>query len=397
MTNHSATSHLEAGPCLAENLLSNSATGPVDFPIEAGPCLAENFVSNSATGPVHLPSEAGPCLATDEEGDGVSTFHDIHQPCFQRKFAQRERKRTRKERENTLFATSLREHAEVQQDIFYDATEDIIAEAARGRKALPFAGKVSKKQNWRCRWWLFWSTFCFHWGNTAETHEDEYGQERSETAEPQKGLEPDACPVAPKKIPSPRAGTEEETEESEHEYITGDTSHVAQVNSEAKWLKWSKTRDEVFGAGVKSWDECWAFNLIFASDACQKQVYLWEVLAENKHIQFGMGLQAIPGDWKRRMRQKQRGRAISKKLAMRKCQRGQGQGSHEVELAHEQHSLSRAIGVEDHTSKTTHAQQLQPLRSARGGGVGCDETWALVPVPKAGPRHLYLQTGTSLL
>ena len=86
---------------------------------------------------------------------------------------------------------------------------------------------------------------------------------------------------------------------------------------EAKWLQWAKTREDFFGKSVEAWDETWAFHFIFDSQACKTQTDFWQLLSNGKHFQFGMGVRAIPGAWKRRLRQKQRNAATNKQFKTR--------------------------------------------------------------------------------
>ena len=89
---------------------------------------------------------------------------------------------------------------------------------------------------------------------------------------------------------------------------TGDLSlnSFQQGGVEAKWFKWRKTRDEIFGVGIEPWVEGWAMDLIFGAAACAKQEYLWRHLVNDRHMQFGSGLLRIPAEWKKKRRQKQR-------------------------------------------------------------------------------------------
>ena len=74
----------------------------------------------------------------------------------------------------------------------------------------------------------------------------------------------------------------------------------------AAWVRWPKTRDEVFGHGSEPWHDSWCTELIFGAAAESKQSYLWNCLAKGLHEQCGMKTQSIPSDWKRRQRVKRR-------------------------------------------------------------------------------------------
>jgi len=82
-----------------------------------------------------------------------------------------------------------------------------------------------------------------------------------------------------------------------------------------KWLRWRKTRDEVFGVDMEPWHDGWAMELIFGQRACELQRNLWQLLCKGKHYQAGQGVLSIPGDWKRRVRAKQREKALVKRRA----------------------------------------------------------------------------------
>jgi hypothetical protein len=88
-----------------------------------------------------------------------------------------------------------------------------------------------------------------------------------------------------------------------------------ELHMEPTWLKWEKTRSEVFGVDVVSWEEGWAFDFIFGSSSCSRQSYLLDYLAQGRHMQWDMGVLPIPGEWKKRQRAKQRRRRAGTKHA----------------------------------------------------------------------------------
>ena len=75
-------------------------------------------------------------------------------------------------------------------------------------------------------------------------------------------------------------------------------------SSDAKWLQWQKTRDDVFGIDCENWNESWGLCFIFGSE--QKQSNLFDALLQGKHLHYGLGILNIPGAWKRRRRARHR-------------------------------------------------------------------------------------------
>jgi hypothetical protein len=69
-----------------------------------------------------------------------------------------------------------------------------------------------------------------------------------------------------------------------------------ELHMEPTWLKWEKTRSEIFGVDVVSWEEGWAFDFIFGSSSCSRQSYLLDYLAQGRHMQWDMGVLPIPGN-----------------------------------------------------------------------------------------------------
>ena len=79
------------------------------------------------------------------------------------------------------------------------------------------------------------------------------------------------------------------------------THHAGTYNSEsAAWLRWRKTRAEVFGHDVAPWAESWALHLISTRDGLRAQNYLWQHLQNGVHYQHGQGYQRIPSEWKQK-------------------------------------------------------------------------------------------------
>ena len=62
------------------------------------------------------------------------------------------------------------------------------------------------------------------------------------------------CPFFKDPLCSYRNGCSHDEEEVLHEATCLET---------AKWLRWPKTRDEIFGIGTEPWSECWAPDLNF--------------------------------------------------------------------------------------------------------------------------------------
>ena len=82
----------------------------------------------------------------------------------------------------------------------------------------------------------------------------------------------------------------------------------------AKWLLWSKTRNEVFGGEEHEWYEGWALRYIFGTDV--QRYYLFDILLKDKHLQWGQGILPIPGEWKKRRRAKYRARRKTEKTVI---------------------------------------------------------------------------------
>ena len=79
------------------------------------------------------------------------------------------------------------------------------------------------------------------------------------------------------------------------------TPHAGTYISEsAAWLRWRKTRAEVFGDDVEPWTEGWAFHLIFNQSCLKAQNYLWQHLQNGLHYQHGKGYQRIPSEWQQK-------------------------------------------------------------------------------------------------
>ena len=77
---------------------------------------------------------------------------------------------------------------------------------------------------------------------------------------------------------------------------------VGELISPARWLQWKKTRDEIFGIDMETWCESWACHLILGDTASERQTYLWAMLAQDRHLQWGQGVLRIPSEGKRRRR-----------------------------------------------------------------------------------------------
>ena len=80
--------------------------------------------------------------------------------------------------------------------------------------------------------------------------------------------------------------------------VSSEARDESHCNGVAKWVRWEKTRDEVFGKGVEPWGECWAVDLIFGGDSASRQSYIFQKLLKGRHHQNGVGTLAIPGEWK---------------------------------------------------------------------------------------------------
>ena len=122
--------------------------------------------------------------------------------------------------------------------------------------------------------------------------------------------------------------------------IESESNHVYDINAVAehpasKWLRWEKTRAEVFGPGQEAWHESWALPYIFDDISGKRQTYLWAVLCTDRHLHVGTGILSIPGDWKKRARARRRMQIHHRKakscIVRHGSQRGGGT-EHEMDL-----------------------------------------------------------------
>ncbi len=99
----------------------------------------------------------------------------------------------------------------------------------------------------------------------------------------------DASPAFRQDLPSQPKAQDEEEEVLDQicspEYSDGPVKMM--TAPAAKLLRWEKTRDEIFGSGVEDWGDSWAVHLIFDDKACDKQAYLWNLLSQGRHLQYG--------------------------------------------------------------------------------------------------------------
>ena len=98
-------------------------------------------------------------------------------------------------------------------------------------------------------------------------------------------------------------------------------------------------------------------GLIFDGLDCPKQKYLWCHLAHDKHIQRGMGVLTIPGDWKRRLRAKRRRRAVCSRISSgttRPSQVLRGGGTDDVAI------LSPSLNRSDQPSSSAQVENAAP-------------------------------------
>ena len=152
----------------------------------------------------------------------------------------------RSQLEAVSFAQSLQEHFAIQRDVFYDATEyDIAPDACRRwvtqesivRQSPLLQGR--RQQGNRCARaaWLVLMVACFclfeELGNGDQHESSGFGIDAAED----RGDPMDKMHAAQKRTDNPIA-----------EVGTSDESRLPNADAAtAKWLKWQKTRDEVFG------------------------------------------------------------------------------------------------------------------------------------------------------
>ena len=259
------------------------------------------------------PSDSG-WSSSDGELDAEAQFFDARHRCHQRKFDQRERRRMRSQLEAVSFAQSLQEHVTIQRDMFYDAREDDIAPGGRrrwmtqeskARQSPLLQGR--RQQDNRCARtaWLVLMVSCFclfaELGNGDQHESSGTGVDAAEDG----GDPGDKMQAAHKKTDRPIA-----------EVGTSDESRLHNADAAAaKWLKWQKTRDEVFGRSGN--EHCTACSLfvfsVRSSDQLKTLVRLntWDIqvpgtnslVAGTWYVVHGIWYQVlgiwhqVPGTW----------------------------------------------------------------------------------------------------
>ena len=213
-------------------------------------------------------------LGQDSNGDFFEEQDVYHTPrhlCFQNKMLKRQQKRRLIESISSNFEMCIQEHQEIQDDIFYDAIQ-----GAKAAVYLPRSSSLKSplRRHYKGQWLLFYSALVFCWF-------DNKVQDRADVDNLRDLLR--------------QVATNETIEKGEEDHV----SAVSEVKDEdglseelvdtfgstAKWLKWEKTRSEIFGVDVVPWEEGWAFHFIFCSSACAKQSYLSDYVAQGRHIE----------------------------------------------------------------------------------------------------------------
>ena len=185
-----------------------------------------------------------PCRACDpsdtdwSSSDHVSTksisFRKVKHMCFQKKFEQRQRKRRHAERWNRHFDDCLEHHfVACQTDTFHDVEQSTPASRTHHlQKNLRLHNRrQNMKQSDRIHRWLslavlLWFSF-----------------------DVKRGVEQDEAPTCHK------------ADEICLRRISERGSPITKAvgaTDEMKWLKWQKTRDDIFGHGQEPWCESWA-------------------------------------------------------------------------------------------------------------------------------------------
>ena len=245
------------------------------------------------------PSDSG-WSSSDGELDAEAEFLDARHRCHQRKFDQRERRRMRSQLEAVSFAQSLQEHVTIQRDMFYDAREDDIAPGGRrrwmtqeskARQSPLLQGR--RQQDNRCARtaWLVLMVSCFclfaELGNGDQHESSGSGVDAAEDG----GDPGDKMQAAHKRTDRPIA-----------EVGTSDESRLHNADAAAaKWLKWQKTRDEVFGrAGNEHCTACSLFVFsVRSSDQLKTPVRLntWDIQVPGTNSLVAGTWYVVPGTW----------------------------------------------------------------------------------------------------
>ena len=313
--------------------------------------------------------------------------------CFARKFYQREQRRLEATLALAAFEDALQEHTQKLRTSIFNTCRvgdgEVCSICSSKIYGIVFcngfheplhwgctgstAGDVQKtprstaaKQSVKCRstvrtqdngkpqLWLFWATVCFCWlDGVCEngSHEND----------------------APKKKPQPGTPGSDGTSSDDDDGVTSSSSasesSMQSAHRGAAWVRWPKTRDEVFGHGSEPWHDSWCTELIFGAEAESKQSYLWNCLAKGLHEQCGMKTQSIPSDWKRRQR-------VKRRLQLAKMERRRGQSTTFVhrsgmsigssgmpESFDAAHSQSAAVSVEEsfHASTSADAEDSERI------------------------------------
>ena len=254
--------------------------------------------------------------------------------CYSKKFNQRRQKRLQCELEAGLFKDALKDHVEQMRQtihnvhrvgdgemcskcksriygmVFRNELQDFLhwgcctasttasieekkTKSSVVKKVVYCQKKLPARDNGMPQLWLFWSVVFFCCFNAIHEHELSKNERQIDRVDLQcKG---------------------KDTKENVGAHAQVDNA-CNLPTFEAKWLKWPKSRNEVFGYGTEAWHESWCTQLIFGASGESTQHYLWNYLAKDLHKQSGADTQPIPGDWKRRCRVKRRAHLASRKI-----------------------------------------------------------------------------------
>ena len=279
------------------------------------------------------------CANNDED-----KYRDCRHRCFHRKFTQREHRKSNAKLEDAVFAEALKHHNDMQHNVFYDveAADYALVDGRSHYRNKPFSiqagiglqGKrLQRYRRARCEWLVSLVVcFCLYDRSPIEEINDA------------------TCARWMGELPTTAGAQRQQEIDSEGSSTSQARRHNVGVTEEMKWLKWRKTRDEIFGQGQEPWCESWAFSLIFGDGASTKQHYLWSALVQGRHRQWGQGVLLIPSNGTRDLRERRRRVLAARKLGhpghgaleLHSADRGGGSGAFD---AADKHAADNAAHV----------------------------------------------------
>ena len=242
--------------------------------------------------------------------DGEDEEPTARQRCFERKFAQRERRRLNAKAETARVEEAIADHNLKLQNMCYGLGREGEGEVCRICDSriygLLYCNGLHEFVHWGCA-----SQIC---GTVAGTSNCSVSKKRAglRGKESWQDRQRRSCGLLRAMTVCCFVGLYDATDHlydrSKQKYdnsngcndMENDFGGDRKLEKPAAWLAWEKTRDEIFGVGMEAWGESWAVPLIFGQHSEIMQVYLWESLAKGRHYQHGMGTLSIPAEWKKK-------------------------------------------------------------------------------------------------